>query len=324
MENYRVFDPVKGFGGITNLRSLTDCTIVNLQNRWWMFIGGASGKGFPDLNIYSASLPPGKPLSPHGWEITVEPRDRSSAAVLANKTSSYLWDGRGGRHCPSFVRGFDPDLDRWVDRIYYAGASDNPAGPYSIGYLEFDGIRWIEQETPVFTANEKWEDGSVFEPNLIYHDGKWKMWYVAGKVSGNINADEPDDYLVQGYAESSDGKSDWTRHSIFAPSSARMFDFNVFKGPNGYEAVFSKVSFGSSVPDDTGLWHTTAREPYSNLSDWSEPARISESGPWKPSAAYDASDKEKLFVFCDGAYFNASGDGFPYVFTLDCIIVKPH
>jgi hypothetical protein len=38
----------------------------------------------------------------------------------------------------------------------------------------------MDKVSPVFTATEAWEHGGVYEPNLIYHDGKWKMWYVAG------------------------------------------------------------------------------------------------------------------------------------------------
>lgn len=72
-----------------------------------------------------------------------------------------------------------------------------PLGPYEIGFLQWDGERWIDQCEPAFLANQEWEHASVYEPNLIYHDGKWKMWYVAGSNQEN--------HLVQGYAESDDG-----------------------------------------------------------------------------------------------------------------------
>ena len=70
-------------------------------------------------------------------------------------------------------------------------ARPNLWGPYTIGYLEWDGKQWLDQSHPVFVAEEDWEHGSVYEPNLIYAEGKWKMWYVAGS---NL-----EDYLVQGY-----------------------------------------------------------------------------------------------------------------------------
>jgi hypothetical protein len=79
-----------------------------------------------------------------------------------------------------------------------------PLGPYSIGYLEWDGARWIDQPSPAFSANEDWEHGSVYEPNLVYDQGKCKLWYVAGS--------NQEGYLVQGYAESKDGRTGWSGH----------------------------------------------------------------------------------------------------------------
>ena len=123
---------------------------------------------------------------------------------LAGHSMSSSWDGNGGRHCPSYVKGWDPVKGDWIERLYYAGSAENLWGPYTIGFLEWDGERWVDQPGPAFTANEAWEHGSVYEPNLIYHDGKWKMWYVAGA--------NQDDYLVHGYAESADGVTGWSGH----------------------------------------------------------------------------------------------------------------
>jgi len=101
-------------------------------------------------------------------------------ADLADHEASNAWDLKGGRHCPSYVKGWDPTRRAEVERIYYAGGAANVWGPYTIGYLEWNGTKWVDQSAPVFVANEEWEHGSVYEPNLIYNDGKWKMWYVAG------------------------------------------------------------------------------------------------------------------------------------------------
>lgn len=152
----------------------------------------ADTKTLPEISLFSASLPEGEPLSASGWEITADSQDPQKPAPLAGKFASYWWDGKGGRHCPSYVKGWDPDKGAWVERIYCAGASQDYMGPYVIGYVEWDGVNWVDQAAPAFTANEYWEHGSVYEPNLVYHDGKWKMWYVAGA--------NQDDYLVQGYA----------------------------------------------------------------------------------------------------------------------------
>jgi len=48
-------------------------------------------------------------------------------------------------------------------------------GPYTIGFLEWDEEQWQDQPEPAFGASEDWENGGVYEPNLVYHDGKWKM-----------------------------------------------------------------------------------------------------------------------------------------------------
>jgi hypothetical protein len=60
--------------------------------------------------------------------------------------------------------------------------------PTPIGFLEWNGKAWMDQSEAAFIANEDWERGSVYEPNLIYHDGKWKMWCVAGS--------NHEDYLI--------------------------------------------------------------------------------------------------------------------------------
>lgn len=45
--------------------------------------------------------------------------------------------------------------------------------------------------------------------------------------------------------------------------------------PNGYEAVFSIIWFGSDpVPSDNGLFWCYAEEPYADLSLWSDPIQI--------------------------------------------------
>ena len=73
--------------------------------QWWMYLAGQVG-GYGATEIYSASLPPGAPLSARGWKVT-----RSAAGVLvpvAERGFSAAWDGKGGRHCPSYVKGWDP------------------------------------------------------------------------------------------------------------------------------------------------------------------------------------------------------------------------
>jgi hypothetical protein len=305
-------DPSTGTGG----DELLDATVVQRDGQWWMFLAGQAGsEGAPQL--YSASLPPGAPLSTTGWTVT---RTAESALVpLRPQQARRAWDGDGGRHCPAWVRGWDPHRQQWVERIYYAGGAQHVWGPYTIGFLEWNGQGWIGQAEPVFTATEDWEHGSVFEPNLIYHDGRWKLWYVAGSNHEN--------YLIHGYAESEDGRSHWSRHTVFAPPEMKMFDFCVRSHGEAFEAIFARVSVGEAAPrPETGLWWCRSAQPSGNLADWSDPVQIMtaedrgwHSGPWKPSLAFRDSGSRDAFVFFDGLYRTADPGPFPFAFTLGCL-----
>ncbi|HEY4088537.1 MAG TPA: hypothetical protein VGM43_21550 [Bryobacteraceae bacterium] len=311
----KIFDP---FDAATKSggSEVLDPSVVYRNGCWWMCVAGqAECYGPPDL--FSASLPPGAPLSAHGWALT---RDASGALTpLARRDRSQAWDGNGGRHGPSYVRGWDPHRREWVERIYYAGAADHIGGPYTIGYLEWDGAGWIARSEPVFRAVEEWERGSVYEPNLIYHNGKWKMWYVAGA--------NRDDYLIHGYSESEDGISGWSVHSIFAQAEMKMFDFCVRQRGAGFEAVFSRVWVkGGASPSETGLWWCRTPMPSSRLSDWGQPVQIMtaedrgwHSGPFKPSLAFDEQEDANALVFFGGMYRTSDPGPFPFAFTLGCL-----
>lgn len=315
----KIFDPRDPSTGLRGGAELLDASVVQRGEQWWMYLAGqAAGSGPTD--IYSALLPPGAPISAGGWRPTR--LASGQLAPVAGRSASQPWDGNGGRHCPAYVRGWDPDKNAWVERIYYAGAADNLWGPYTIGFLEWDGANWMDQPEPAFTATEEWEHGSVYEPNLIYHDGKWKMWYVAGS--------NYDDYLVHGYSESDDGRTSWSKPAVFAPPEMKMFDFCVRPRRDGYNAIFSRVSLrGDTPPPDTGLWWCRIRNPSSKLSDWSAPVQIMtaqdrgwHSGPWKPSLAFRRPDDELAFVFFDGLYPTGDPGPFPFAFTLGCIEVS--
>lgn len=321
MKHTMIFDAGKGLASFPHLSVFSDCTLTRRGNQWWMFAGGL--ERWTDIQLFSACLPPGAPLSAEGWIITSDPTDEHSIAQLAGKPSSFWWDGAGGRHCPSYVKGWDPEKEAWVERIYYAGAAHSFLGPYSIGYLEWDGSTWADQSAPVFTANEYWERGSVYEPNLLYHDGTWKMWYVAGA--------NQDNYLVQGYAESPNGRTDWSVHQIMFAPEENVFDFCVMEAHGSYEAVFSRVDvsggLGGVVPrkdgaPQAGLWWCKANAPSPHIADWSEPIRLTGPGPWKPTFGYDEREPHTMFVFYDSAYPNPSGMGMPMHFTLECLQIE--
>ena len=280
-----------------------------------MYLAGQAD-GYGATDIYSASLPSGAALSAAGWNLTRGPA--GELAPLAGRNSSRAWDGNGGRHCPSYVKGWDSGRGEWVERIYYAGAAENLWGPYTIGFLQWDGKHWLDQPHPAFAANEDWERGSVYEPNLLYHDGKWKMWYVAGS--------NQEDYLVHGYAESHDGRTGWSKHAVFAPPEMKMFDFCVRQRGTSFDAIFARVWVGEGTPPpETGLWWTRADNPFGTLSGWSKPTQIMtaedrgwHSGPWKPSFQFPEQNEERVLVFFDGAYRTSDLGPFPFAFTLGC------
>ncbi len=313
----KIFDPADGFGPFEDPYIATDSTLAKRDGRWWMYLGGKL-MSKPGIQLFSASLPPGAPLSATGWTLTADPADPRKVAVVAPQQASEAWDLRGGRHCPSYVRGFDPAGGAWVERIYYAGGAENAWGPYTIGYLEWDGRRWVEQPEPVFVANEEWERGSVYEPNLVYADGHWKMWYVAGSNREN--------HIVQGFAESRDGRGGWTRHEVVFPAEEKVFDFCVLPTPRGYEAVFSRVWLADGPPPAwTGLWWCRSKAPSPRLADWSAPVQIlgAEGGwqgaPFKPCLRYGETDPDRMLVFFDGVYRRPEPSAFPFVLTLGCL-----
>ena len=314
----KIFDPADGFAPLTDPYVVTDASVVKRGSRWWMYLAGKIG-GHPAIQLVSASLPVDAPLSASGWTLSADPDDPAKAAMLAPQERSARWDLAGGRHCPSHVKGWDPVRQAWVERIYYAGGAGAVWGPYTIGYLEWDGTRWVEQDAPVFAATEEWEHGSVYEPNLVYADGMWKMWFVAGS--------NQEDYIVHGFSESADGRTSWTSPVMVCPPEDKVFDFCVYPGPDGYEAVFSRVWLAAGpTPPSTGLWWCRCDTPSPRLSDWSRPVQIMtadnrgwHAGPWKPSAAYGEADPSRLFVFFDGTYPKDNGGPFPFVFTSGCL-----
>jgi len=314
----KVFDPADGFGALADVVEVSDPTVAKRGNQWWLY-AASEVAGRPGIQLVSASLPDGAPLSASGWTVTADSRDPHRVALLAGQANSHAWDRQGGRHCPSYVRGWDPDRREWVERIYYAGAAEHLWGPYTIGYLEWDGTCWIDQPAPVFTASKDWERGSVYEPNLVYADGLWRLWYVAGSNQSG--------YLAHGYAESANGRTGWTSRRMFIPPARRVFDFCVVPGANGYEAVFSRVWVNQGPPPaETGLWWSSAAEPSSDIDHWSAPVQIMSAedrgwhaGAWKPCLRFSESVPNGLLVFFSGIYSRNDGSPFPFVFTTGCL-----
>jgi hypothetical protein len=162
---------------------------------------------------------------------------------LAGQAAGY---GPPDLYSASLAKGVPLSAMGWKLTRNAAGELVPVAGRTFSGAWDSKGGRHCP--SPAFSANEDWERGSVFEPNLIYHDGKWKMWYVAGSIR--------QDYLVHGYAESEDGRTGWSKHALFAPPEMRMFDFSVRERGDAFDAIFSRVWLFKEVvpPRETGLW----------------------------------------------------------------------
>jgi hypothetical protein len=103
-------DPASGLGGAEVL----DASVVQRAGQWWLYLAGQA-HGYGPTDICSASLPPRAPLSATGWKLT---RDATGELAPVAGRSVRAWDSNGGRHCPSYVKGWDPHKSAWVERIY--------------------------------------------------------------------------------------------------------------------------------------------------------------------------------------------------------------
>lgn len=65
---------------VSNIGPPQDTTLIRRAGQWQMIAFARSRKG--RLGAYSASLPPGAPLSATGWTITTVPGDPTTAAEL--------------------------------------------------------------------------------------------------------------------------------------------------------------------------------------------------------------------------------------------------
>jgi hypothetical protein len=118
----KIFDPADGFAPFTDPIELTDSTVAKRRDRWWMYLAGEVS-GHEGIQLFSASLLAGAPLASRGWMLTPDGDDPTHVAVLAGHESNKAWDLKGGRHCPAYVRGWDPERGALVERIYYAGGA---------------------------------------------------------------------------------------------------------------------------------------------------------------------------------------------------------
>ncbi len=97
----KIFDPKDSPTGT----ELLDAAVARRGDQWWMYLAGQTG-GYGATQLFSACLAPGYTLSASGWQLTVD--DSGQVIPLCGNQKSAAWDGGGGRHCPSYVKGWDP------------------------------------------------------------------------------------------------------------------------------------------------------------------------------------------------------------------------
>ncbi|MEV6491176.1 hypothetical protein AB0M20_21570 [Actinoplanes sp. NPDC051633] len=272
----RLLDKTRLFDG-------ADVTVLRSDDRWCLIMGELVDPAVHRIDLRAAHLPRGAAVDSLEWTVD---------GPCASPTPANGWDATG-YHCVSHVRGRSGGQS--VERLYYASsaAATDITGPYSIGFLEWDGSGWVRHPAPVFTATEPWELGTVAEPNLLYHDGRWRLWYCAGLSVGSTQ--------VIGYAESPDGVTGWTGRRIFAADGE--FDAVVVDCGGAFDLVTAKHPLTAAPGAGDGVWWSRADE----VGDWPAPVQLVSTtdgtpwhrdGVWKPSAVREGDD---LVVFFNGS-----------------------
>jgi len=174
-EPVQIFDTTAGFAPVRNLIAIGDPNVHKFGDQWWMFVGAAHTGG--KVNIFSASLPPGAPLSSDAWTITTEPGDPTRAAPLVEHPEEGRWDEF--LHTPSYARGPAGDATGMCERIYFTGSrsASGDERSFSIGVLERGDRGWRRREEPVLRG--RGDRVNVLEPKVVWSRGMWRMWVMA-------------------------------------------------------------------------------------------------------------------------------------------------
>ncbi len=319
-EPVQIFDTAAGFAPVKNLVAIGDPNVQKLGNQWWMFVGAAhSGE---KVNIFSASLPPGAPLSSDGWTITTVPGDPTEAAPLVEHPEEGRWDE--WLHTPSYARGHAGDGTGPCERLYYTGSKAAAAEErsFSIGVLERSGEVWRRREDPVLRGVG--ERANVLEPKVMWSQGKWRMWVMA--TAKEAGPDDLPDYQIH-YLESDDGIGGWGDPQVLFDERDNFFDAVAIEAGEGIEMVVARAPnmFGAPGFPSQGLWWLSSPKPSGDRSDWTAPpvqlldadhgARWYASGTYGPSLAYGdtPADSDTLYVFFTGA---AVPEPTPYVLSI--------
>ncbi|GAB3711598.1 hypothetical protein [Nocardiopsis nanhaiensis] len=319
-EPVRIFDAATGYSAVTNLLAAGDPDIHWIDNRWWMFFGAAHTD--EKVNLFSATLPPGAPVTSTDWTITTDSADPARALPLIEHTESGRWNE--WMHTPSYVRGTDPHTGATVERVYYTASRART--PYdggmdrdlAIGVLERTATGWIAQDEPLITGTPARPD--VLEPKAGFWEGRWRIWYVT--TPNEIDKGVQPDSRIE-YVDSDDGLTDWSTPTVVLDDDLHHHDAVVTRTGDRYAMV---VASAPNMYDDhgyppQGLWALTAGRPSGRRGDWSaEPKQIlsGDSAPeWYAGAIYAPAavegDDGMLHVFFTAA---RKPDPEPYVLSI--------
>lgn len=146
-------------------------------------------------------------------------------------------------------------------KIWYGG-NDLSRDKAAIGYATSpDGINWVKHPSnPIFVPDSpnRWDGYSVSDPDVIYHEGLYHMWYKGWRKKGG-NA-------WIGYATSFDGIN-WQRD----PENPVLLTSSLPGGWDNYEVYRPRVIIGEFI--EPGPYFTIDRMWYSGRN-YSLQARI--------------------------------------------------
>lgn len=132
-------------------------------------------------------------------------------------------------------------------KIWYGG-NDLSRDKAAIGYATSpDGIHWVKHPgNPIFTPDtpNRWDGYSVSDPDVVYHDGLYHMWYKGWRKKGG-NA-------WIGHATSFDGIN-WQRN----PENPVLLTSSLPGGWDNYEVYRPRVIIGEFL--ESGPYFTIDR-----------------------------------------------------------------
>ena len=162
-----------------------------------------------------------------------------------------------------------------------------------------DGVHWTKRRTVLSRgAPGEWDSTRVFNPAVIYADGRFEMWYVGGDTDPRSGRTMGPARNI-GYASSADGIH-WTKHPrnpvILGTDDPDAYDWGVtvpgvLKDEDGYHVWFTSLAKGGYRSSEVQVGYAEY-----GLYAWSDtPARGAPVAPprYSYAAAWGMSDEER-------------------------------